>query len=79
VTETAYPDERAMKTIYAVLLLSGFYTDGELTSLTPLPLEQSACMLVAQQHEAQLAKCVQIDWTDTGLAASTRWRAAVPR
>lgn len=50
-----------MRTIYAVILASGLYTDGQITSTSPLPVPQVECLSIALKQEPA-ADCVRLPW-----------------
>ena len=50
-----------MRTIYTVVLVCGLYTDGQTTSMSPIPMPHVECLSVARNQE-QTAKCVRLDW-----------------
>lgn len=65
-----------MRTIYAVVLASGLYTDGQVTSIHPVPVAQVDCVSIAQTHLGA-ACCVRIPWpVDPSVAIALPQHAA---
>jgi hypothetical protein len=65
-----------MKTIYTVILASGLYTDGQVTSVHPVPVAQVDCVSLAQTQPGA-AKCVRVPWpVDPSVAIALPQHAA---